>query len=289
MSAPGLELRGLRFAYRDWSMACDLAVARGAFAALIGASGAGKSTLLALAAGFETPAAGTVLVNGRDVTGLAPAERRIATLFQEHNLFPHLDAWRNVALGADPGLRLPADRRAEVADALARVGLEGKERRLPKALSGGERQRVAIARALVMRRPLLLLDEPFAALGPALRRDMLDLVDRLRRDAGMTVLMVSHDPADARRVADTTAFLHEGRVLASGPTAALLDDPDVPELRDYLGIARRRSVPPRAARSAVFSGAATVGLASTVPGSMKASSSDSPSGATGSPEPSTRK
>ena len=123
--------------------------------------------------------------------------------------------------------------------ALARVGLEGKERRLPKALSGGERQRVAIARALVMRRPLLLLDEPFAALGPALRRGMLDLVDRLRRDTGMTVLMVSHHPADARQVADTTAFVHEGRILASGPTEALLDDPDIPELADYLGIVRR--------------------------------------------------
>ncbi len=249
MFAPGLELRGLRFARGDWDVACDLAVARGAFAALIGASGAGKTTLLALTAGFEEPAAGTVLVNGRDVTGLAPAERPITTLFQEHNLFAHLDAWRNVALGVDPGLRLSAEQRAEVMEALARVGLEGKERRLPRALSGGERQRVAIARALVMRRSLLLLDEPFAALGPALRRDMLDLVDRLRRDTGMTVLMVSHDPADARRAAGATTFVHDGRILASGPTAALLDDPGVPELADYLGIVRRRGLSVQSGRA----------------------------------------
>ncbi|MGY8997495.1 MAG: thiamine ABC transporter ATP-binding protein, partial [Alphaproteobacteria bacterium] len=97
-------------------------------------------------------------------------------------------------------------------------------------------QRVAIARSLVRQRPLLLLDEPFAALGPALRRDMLDLVDALRHDTGMTVVMVSHDPADARRVADITAFLHDGAIVALGPTATLLDNPDVPALAEYLGV-----------------------------------------------------
>ncbi len=236
MAAPGLELRGLAFAFGPWRAAFDLCVPKGAFMALIGASGAGKSTLLALAAGFERPLAGQVLVDGREVTALPPARRPIATLFQDHNLFAHLSARRNVALGLRPDLRLsPAQNRA-AHKALERVGLAGKEQRLPRQLSGGERQRVAIARALVMRRPLLLLDEPFAALGPALRRDMLELVDGLRRETGMTVAMVSHDPADARRVA-LAAFVHRGRILATGPAAQLLDRPPVPELSAYMGTA----------------------------------------------------
>ncbi|MBT6512425.1 MAG: ATP-binding cassette domain-containing protein, partial [Rhodospirillaceae bacterium] len=106
MADPGLELRAVCFAYGDWQVAYDLQIERGCFAALIGASGGGKSTLLALVAGFEAALSGEILVNGVDVTNRAPAQRPIMTLFQEHNLFPHLDAQRNVGLGLDPGLRL---------------------------------------------------------------------------------------------------------------------------------------------------------------------------------------
>ncbi len=237
MSAPGLELRGLRFAFGDWNLAIDLAVASGTVTALLGGSGAGKSTLLALAAGFEKPLSGEVAVNGCLVNDLPPARRPITMLFQDHNLFPHLSAQQNVALGLDPSLRLTPRQRMDASAALEHVGLNGKENRLPKALSGGERQRVAIARALVMRRSVLLLDEPFVALGPALRREMLDLVNKLRRDRNLTVLMVTHDPADARRIADTTAFIHEGRILAVDSTRNILDQPPRQELSDYLGIA----------------------------------------------------
>lgn len=236
MAAPGLELEALRFGRGSWQVAFDLAVPAGAFAALIGASGAGKSTLLALVGGFETPVSGHIRIDGADVTGLPPARRPVTTLFQDHNLFAHLTAAQNVGLGLDPGLRLDDAQKAEVGDALGRVGLAGMEQRLPGALSGGERQRVALARSLVRARPLLLLDEPFAALGPALRRDMLDLVDALRRETGITVVMVSHEPADARRVAQMTAFMHEGRILSAGPTAELLDRPGHPALADYLGV-----------------------------------------------------
>ena len=237
MAAPGLELQDLRFGRGSWQVVFDLTVPRGALAALIGASGAGKSTLLALVGGFETPTAGRVLIDGADVTGLAPARRPVTTLFQDHNLFAHLNAADNVGLGLDPGLRLDAAQKARVEEALVRVGLAGMAQRLPRALSGGERQRVALARSLVRARPLLLLDEPFAALGPALRRDMLDLVDTLRRETGITVVMVTHEPADARRIADLTAFMHEGRILTAGPTASVLDRPGDPALADYLGVA----------------------------------------------------
>ena len=236
MDAPGLELQDLRFGRGRWQVAFDLVVPRGTLAALIGASGAGKSTLLALVGGFEKPTSGRILVDGVDITDLAPARRPVTTLFQEHNLFAHLTVAQNVGLGLDPGLRLDAAQKMQVNQALERVGLAGMEQRLPRALSGGERQRVALARSLVRARPLLLLDEPFAALGPALRRDMLDLVDTLRRETGITVVLVSHEPADARRVAAMTAFLDAGRIMTAGPTAEVLDRPREPTLADYLGV-----------------------------------------------------
>jgi thiamine transport system ATP-binding protein len=236
VNAPGLELEGVRFGYGDWQVAYDLAVPQGSFTALLGASGAGKSTLLSLVAGFETPDAGIIRAMGEDITALPPSRRPVTTLFQEHNLFPHLTVDQNVGLGIDPGLRLAPAQTRDIEAALERVGLAAMGQRLPRELSGGERQRVAIARSLVRRRPLLLLDEPFAALGPALRRDMLDLVAALGRDNAMTVIMVSHDPADALRVADRTAFIQDGSIAAFGPTRELLDHPDLPALADYLGV-----------------------------------------------------
>ncbi len=118
-------------------------------------------------------------------------------VFQENNLFAHLSVEQNVGLGRSPNLKLSAKDRADIAEALSRVGLAGKEQRKPEALSGGERQRVAIARALIRQRPVLLLDEAFASLGPALRHQMLDLVRELQLETGMTVLMVTHTPEDA--------------------------------------------------------------------------------------------
>ncbi len=230
-----VELEGVRFRYREMRMEFTLRIPERQCFAVIGPSGAGKSTLLALIAGFERPLAGRVLIDGADVTALAPARRPVTTVFQEHNLLAHLSAADNVGLGIHPGLRLGRAERARVAEALARVGLAGFERRLPGELSGGERRRVALARALVMERPVLLLDEPFAALGPALRFEMLDLVAELQRAAAMTVVLVSHQPEDARRIARAGAFVHAGRVLAAGPVPELLDRPPVPELGAYLG------------------------------------------------------
>ncbi|CAG0980512.1 MAG: thiamine ABC transporter ATP-binding protein [Rhizobiaceae bacterium] len=216
----GVRLDRVTFSYGpDMSMQFDCSARAGAITAVMGPSGSGKSTLLNLVAGFETPSTGRILVGGRDVTALAPAERPVSMVFQENNLFAHLTVADNVGLGISPGLKLSAADRESVALSLARTGLAGKESRLPRELSGGERQRVALARVLVRNRPVLLLDEPFASLGPALRDEMLDLVAGLEAERGLTVLMVTHQPEDARRIAGDVLFLEDGRVTARGTAA----------------------------------------------------------------------
>ena len=229
MSGADVRLEDVRFSYGGGAeMRFDLAVPASAIVALMGPSGSGKSTLLNLVAGFETPSSGSVAIGGADVSALPPAQRPVSMVFQENNLFGHLDVAANVGLGRSPSLRLTPRDHGDVRAALARVGLAGKEKRLPRELSGGERQRVALARVLVRDRPVLLLDEPFASLGPALRADMLDLLRDLHGERRMTVLIATHQPEDARAIAQTIVFLEEGRVAVTGPTG-LFFGPDRPE------------------------------------------------------------
>jgi thiamine transport system ATP-binding protein len=230
-----IRLDHVTFRYEDMRMEFDLTVARGEFLGIIGPSGSGKSTLLNLIAGFETPVSGRVEITGSNMTALPPAMRPVSMIFQDNNSFAHLDVWTNVALGLSPSMHLDAHARARIDDALRATGLEDYSRRKPGEVSGGERQRIAIARALVRDKPVLLLDEPFTALGPKLRRDMLDLVLSLHKARGLTTLMVSHHPDDARQAADRTAFIFEGRILAVAPTEELFAATRHPEIVEYLG------------------------------------------------------
>lgn len=230
-----IDVAAATFRYEDMAMNFTLKVPRDAITAIIGPSGSGKSTLLALIAGLEEPLSGKIAIAGRDMAGIAPAERPVSMIFQDNNTFAHLNVFDNVALGISPSLRLGSEERERVEEALSQVELAGFARRRPGELSGGERQRVAIARALVRNKPVLLLDEPFAALGPALRRDMLDVLIALQVRRGLTVVMVSHQPEDALYAASHTAFIARGQVLAMGETRAMLENPVHPEIREYLG------------------------------------------------------
>ena len=230
-----IRLEQLRFRYEDMEMAFDAVFPPGSFSAIIGPSGSGKSTLLNLIAGFEVPQSGRVLIGGADVTPLPPDKRPVNMIFQDNNVFAHLSLWQNVALGIAPSITLDPEQTARVDAALKEVGLAALAARKPGEVSGGERQRVAVARALVRDRPVLLLDEPFAALGPALRRDMLDLVKAMQVAKGLTVLMVTHQPEDATYAASHTAYLENGRVVALRPTADLFAAADLPGLQAYLG------------------------------------------------------
>ena len=227
-----LELQGLRLAQGGFTLEADLRLSAPGVVAILGPSGAGKSTLLSAVAGFLTPQDGRILWEGRDLTPLAPGARPLSVIFQDQNLFPHLTVERNLALGLSPRGRLAADDRDRISDVLARLGLSGLASRRPPDLSGGQASRVALARALLRARPLTLLDEPFAALGPALKSEMLDLTTETL--SGTLTLMVTHDPGDARRIATRTILVAGG--IATGPhdTAQLLDNP--PEaLARYLG------------------------------------------------------
>lgn len=229
-----LRLDRLILSQDDFRLAADLTIDAGTMVAILGPSGAGKSTLLAAIAGFVTPASGRVLWQGRDITQAPPGARPVSILFQDQNLFPHLTVAENVGLGIRPDLRLSAPDRARVSAALDRTGLSGHDDRLPASLSGGQQSRVALARVLLRARPVMLLDEPFAALGPALKATMLDLVAEIATENAATVLMVSHDPGDALRFAPMTVLVAEGAAHPPVPTAQLLDNPP-PALAAYLG------------------------------------------------------
>ncbi|MBL4768532.1 MAG: ATP-binding cassette domain-containing protein [Rhodobacteraceae bacterium] len=215
-------------------LSADIRVESGQKVAVIGPSGAGKSTLIGAIAGFLPLKDGQIYWNETDISQTDPGARPVAMLFQDGNMFPHLSVAQNVGLGIRPDLKLDAKQVDLVQSAILRVGLEGLAERKPAALSGGQQSRAALARVLVQDRPLLLLDEPFAALGPAMRVEMLDLVDELVREAGATLLMVSHAPEDARRIADQVILVEGGVAHPPQDTKTLLDNPP-PALRAYLG------------------------------------------------------
>lgn len=232
-----ITLDDLTWFWQPLPMRFTFSAAAGERIAILGPSGAGKSTLLSLIAGFLSPTRGKLILNGVAQDGIPPAQRPVSMLFQDNNLFTHLTVRENIALGINPGLRLTPDQRRQVEEMADQMGLSELSERLPEALSGGQRQRVALARSLIRKQPILLLDEPFSALDPALRHEMLVLLEQQCQLRCLTLLMVSHSLEDAACITPRSLVVAEGRIVWDGPTQALLEGKS-PAAR-WLGISER--------------------------------------------------
>lgn len=229
-----LRLDRLELTYPGFRLTADWSADSGELIALIGPSGAGKSTLLLTIAGFLEAASGSIFWKDQNLTALPPAQRPISILFQDQNLFPHLTLEQNLSLAVSPTLRLDPEQRRRVTAVIDDLGLGGFGKRRSAELSGGQQGRAALGRVLLQDRPILLLDEPFAALGPALKTDLLTLVrDHVSR-TGTLVLLVTHDPRDAQNFADRTVFLAAGVANRPVVTRDLFAAPP-PDLQAYLG------------------------------------------------------
>lgn len=219
-----ITLNNVHYRYDNLDMHFQLEVNRGERVAVLGPSGAGKSTLLNLIAGFILADEGEIWLNHADHTRTTPDKRPVSMLFQENNLFAHLTVEQNIGLGFDPGLRLSEQQRASLDEIMAQSGLTEFRQRRPAQLSGGQRQRVALSRCLVREQPILLLDEPFSALDPALRKEMLALVAAMTSERGLTLLMVTHNIEDALAITDKTIIIEEGTIAYEGASDQLTSD-----------------------------------------------------------------
>jgi putative spermidine/putrescine transport system ATP-binding protein len=238
MPGEAIRLRNLHKSYgrHEAVSGIDLDIRHGEFFSLLGPSGSGKTTALRLIAGFEEPTGGTVELAGQDVTGLAPFERDVHTVFQDYALFPHMSVEQNVAYGLKVRKVPKAERIERTRQALASVRLEGHGRRRPAQLSGGQRQRVALARALVGRPGVLLLDEPLGALDLQLRGQMQAELKELQRAVGITFVFVTHDQGEALGMSDRIAVFNGGRIEQVGTPAEVYERPATAFVAGFVGV-----------------------------------------------------
>lgn len=213
----------------------DIELKKGEILVIIGPSGSGKSTILKLLAGFIRPDQGRIMIDDTDVSDLSPRDRDLGVVFQSYALFPHMNAWQNVAYPLKVRNVAPEDRRLRAQQAIANVGLADFADRFPATLSGGQQQRVALARALVFEPRALLLDEPLSALDPALRGEMRDEILRVQQQANIATLHVTHDQEEALSLGHRVAVMHSGRILQVATPRALYDHPASRTVAAFVG------------------------------------------------------
>ncbi|HET9006833.1 MAG TPA: spermidine/putrescine ABC transporter ATP-binding protein, partial [Actinomycetes bacterium] len=213
----------------------DLQIAEGEFFSLLGPSGCGKTTTLRMIAGFEEPTSGQILLHGRDMVGVPPFRRDVNMVFQQYALFPDMDVFENVAFGLRRKKVGKDEIARRVAEALALVELEGREKRKPRQLSGGQQQRVALARALVNRPRALLLDEPLGALDLKLRQAMQLELKRIQREVGITFVYVTHDQEEALTMSDRLVVMNAGRIEQLGSPRELYEHPATRFVANFIG------------------------------------------------------
>jgi putative spermidine/putrescine transport system ATP-binding protein len=237
-AAPAVRLSGIRRVYGNVVAVAgiDLEIAEGEFFTLLGPSGSGKTTTLRVIAGFERPDAGSVELQGVDVTRVAPSQRAVNTVFQDYALFPHMTVAENVEYGLRVKGMGRRDRRARADAMLEKVRLPGLGDRKPVQLSGGQRQRVALARAIVNGPPVLLLDEPLGALDLKLRQEMQIFLKALQRDLGITFIYVTHDQEEALTMSDRLAVFNEGRIEQVGAPAEVYEHPQTEFVAGFVGV-----------------------------------------------------
>ena len=238
---PAVSIRSVRKTFGSGETAVhavdgvDLDIVDGEFFCLLGPSGSGKTTLLRMIAGFELPSAGSILLQGHDVTNLAPFDRDVNTVFQDYALFPHMTVQKNIEYGLKVKGVGSSERRQRATEALASVALDGYGDRKPSQLSGGQRQRVALARALVNRPKVLLLDEPLGALDLKLRQQMQIELKSIQHRAGITFVFVTHDQEEALAMSDRIAVFNKGRVEQVGSPEDLYERPVTPFVAGFVG------------------------------------------------------
>lgn len=238
MAEISLELKEIKKSFTEGEAVLDnisLEISKGEFITLLGSSGCGKTTTLRIIAGLEQPDAGSVWLDGREVTGLEPNQRDVNTVFQNYALFPHMNVAENIGYGLKLKKVPKSEIRKKVSQMLELVQLEGYEKRKPSELSGGQKQRVAIARALVNNPKVLLLDEPLGALDLQLRRAMQIELKHLQKKLGITFIYITHDQEEAINMSDRIAVMRDGRIEQIGTSDEIYNHPKTSYVATFVG------------------------------------------------------
>jgi putative spermidine/putrescine transport system ATP-binding protein len=237
MAEPFLQLVDINKSFKDNQVVkgVNLTFDKGEFITLLGPSGCGKTTILRMIAGFERPTSGSILVEGKDISPLAPNERKIGMVFQSYALFPNMNVEDNVGFGLRVAGVPAAERRARVEDMLKLIGLAGYNKRFPFEMSGGQQQRVALARALAPRPRMLLLDEPLSALDAKIRVSLRQQIRAIQRDLGVTTIFVTHDQEEALSISDRIVVLSAGNVEQAGTPFEVYNKPSTRFVASFVG------------------------------------------------------